>query len=80
MSKTAEVTVSSKGQLVIPKPMRDELGLHEGSKVIVRQQDRSILILLKPKDHLAAMIEFGKKLKLGDMRKELQEDRRREHR
>lgn len=80
MSKTEEVTLSSKGQLVIPKPMREELGLHEGSKMLVRQQDRSILIMPKPKDHLAAMIELGKRLKLGDMRKELQEDRRREHR
>jgi AbrB family looped-hinge helix DNA binding protein len=80
MSKTEEITVSSKGQLVIPKPMREELGIRTGSKVLIRQHDNSILILPKPKDPLEAMIALGRRLKLGDMRKELQEERRKEHR
>ena len=80
MSKTEEVTLSSKGQLVIPKPMREQLGIHEGSKLIMRQQEKSILILPKPKDLLEAMIELGRRLKLGDMKEEIKKHRRMEHR
>ena len=80
MSKTEEVTLSSKGQLVIPKPMRDQLGIHEGSKLIMRQQEMSILILPKPKDPLEAMIELGRRRKLGDMKEEIKKHRRMEHR
>jgi AbrB family looped-hinge helix DNA binding protein len=80
MSKTEEVTLSSKGQLVIPKPMREELGLHEGSRMLVKKQDDVILLIPKPKDPLEAMLELGKRLKLGDMREEIKKHRRMEHR
>jgi AbrB family looped-hinge helix DNA binding protein len=41
------VTVSSKGQVAIPKAVRDQLGLREGTKLQLRVEGRD-LILRKP--------------------------------
>ncbi len=80
MSKTEEVTLSSKGQLVIPKLMREQLKMQAGSRMIVKRQDNLILLIPKPKDPLEAMIALGRRLKLGDMREEIKKHRRMEHR
>ena len=45
-----ETTVSSKGQLVIPKYMRDALGLKPGKAVLVSLIENKIMILPKPDD------------------------------
>ena len=37
-------TVSSRGQLCIPRSIRNMMGLEEGSKVLFVQQDDSLLI------------------------------------
>jgi AbrB family looped-hinge helix DNA binding protein len=47
MSKTEEVALLPKGQLVMPKPLREELGLHEGSRMLVKKQDDVILLIPK---------------------------------
>ena len=39
-----EVTVSSKGQIVLPRNLREALGLHEGDRVDVILEDDTILI------------------------------------
>ena len=47
MSMIAEVTsVSSKGQVVLPKAIRDEMDLDTGSKLVVFTDGKNIL--LKP--------------------------------
>lgn len=47
MSMIAEVTsVSSKGQVVLPKAIRDEMDLDTGSKLVIFTDGRNIL--LKP--------------------------------
>lgn len=38
------ITISSKGQLVIPKPIRRELGLEKGGKVRVQLDGRRIVL------------------------------------
>lgn len=44
-------TVSSKGQIVLPKQLRDELSIHEGDRVeISREDDRIVLRLIEPHD------------------------------
>ncbi len=80
MSKTEEVVLSSKGQLVIPKPVREQLGMHAGSRMLVRRQDNLILLIPKPKDPLQALRDLRAKLNLGDMREEIKKHRRMEHR
>jgi AbrB family looped-hinge helix DNA binding protein len=78
--RQAYVTVSSKGQLVIPAAIREELGIEPGTRVAVRREGQELI--LKP-ETLAAKMETIRKLRgitaegpsLCD---ELLEERRRE--
>lgn len=40
----ATVTVSSRGQIVLPKRIRDELSIHEGDRVEVRREGNRIVL------------------------------------
>ena len=71
-----EVTVSSKGQVVIPKHLRHELGIKSGNKMIISKLGNELKLMPKPKDPVKALIELGRELKMGDMRKEIKEARR----
>jgi len=74
------ITVSSKGQMVIPAALREELGIEPGTRVAVRREGPELI--LKP-ETLAAKLEMIKKMRgitAGgpSMCDELLEDRRRE--
>jgi AbrB family looped-hinge helix DNA binding protein len=43
-----QVTVSSKGQIVIPKAVRDELNLSEGAKLTVEVRGHEIVLSKEP--------------------------------
>lgn len=47
--------VSSKGQTVIPKAVRDALGIAEGSELIWSLDDRSVRLIVRPRDPIAAL-------------------------
>ena len=38
---SSKITVSSRGQLVIPKEVRDACGIHGGSEILVRKIGRA---------------------------------------
>ena len=42
------VTVSSKGQIVIPKKIREMLGLTKGNKLKVFQENKKIILIAEP--------------------------------
>ena len=42
------VRVSSKGQIVLPKRLRDRLGIVEGDYLIVEEADDGVLVVGKP--------------------------------
>ncbi len=44
MSEVAIVTVSEKGQIVLPKKMRDLLKMEEGSKLFVEEKKGQIVL------------------------------------
>jgi AbrB family looped-hinge helix DNA binding protein len=44
------VRVSSKGQIAIPKEIRDKLGLSRGSDMVVRIQGDTVILHKAPKD------------------------------
>ena len=67
----AEVTVSSKFQLVIPREVREETGLKVGEKVIVIVKDG--IINLIPQHRLTNLKGFLKGMKREGLREE--EDR-----
>jgi AbrB family looped-hinge helix DNA binding protein len=50
-----KVKVSPKGQVVIPKPLRDKFGIRKGDEVVVKESRRGILVM-KKEDPLKAMI------------------------
>ena len=50
----AEVTLSSKNQIVIPKEAREALGLKAGDKLLVTVHDGKMMVMERPeKYHLA---------------------------
>jgi AbrB family looped-hinge helix DNA binding protein len=58
-SLTAHATLSSKGQLVIPKVLREALGLHAGAEVVLTTETDGTLNLSPlrvPVDHLFGML------------------------
>lgn len=44
MSEVAIITVSEKGQIVIPKKMRDLLKIGEGTKLFVEEKNKQITL------------------------------------
>jgi AbrB family looped-hinge helix DNA binding protein len=49
MAEYATTKLSSKGQVVIPEDVRDDLGLHEGDRfVVIGQGDAVILKVITP--------------------------------
>ncbi len=55
-----EATVSSKGQIVIPKDFREDLGIKEGQKVVIEEVAGAIVIIPVPKDPVKALRGLAK--------------------
>lgn len=74
------ITVSTKGQLVIPAALREELGIEPGTRVAVRREGAELI--LRPETLVAklAMIKKMRGIAAGgpSLCDELLEDRRRE--
>ena len=71
MEKVEVTSMSSRGQVVIPQGIRDQLNIHEGEKFIVIGQDDTIVLKklempsFKGFDKLLKMTrEFAKKKKI----------------
>ena len=71
-----ESKITLKGQIVIPKELREELNIKTGERLIVKKIDRKILLIPKPKDPIQFLLDIAKKIKLGDMRAEIKEFRK----
>lgn len=50
----SKVKVSPKGQVVIPKPLRDKFGIKEGEEVLVEESRRGILVMKRKENCLRA--------------------------
>jgi len=78
--ETTYATVSTKGQLVIPASIREELGIEPGTRVAIRREGPEVV--LKPETLIAklAMIKKMRGITAGgpSLCDELLEDRRRE--
>jgi len=74
------VTLSSKGQLIIPKSVRVALGLKPGDKLLLQMTDHKIV--LEPVDVLAVIDEldgmFAGEDLIGDLEREHREELERE--
>jgi AbrB family looped-hinge helix DNA binding protein len=76
MSRIKETKVTRKGQVVIPKELREELNIKAGEKIILKKIDGKIVILPKPKDTIDFLVKIAEKVKLGNLRKEIKEFRK----
>jgi len=50
-----EAIVSAKNQIVIPREVREALGVKAGDKLLVVVQGATVILLQKPKSHRAAI-------------------------
>lgn len=46
------ITFSSRGQVVIPRPLRRELGIEEGTRALVESQDGTIVMTPITREHV----------------------------
>ena len=77
------IRVSSKGQIVLPKRLRDKLGIREGDYVYVQELQDGFLLLEKPGgmsiDAIAATLREevrGRRFTRGDLNRAIEESRR----
>lgn len=49
MAVNSEVTMSSKGQIILPKDLRERLGIRQGDKLKLELDEKSKTILLRPR-------------------------------
>ena len=74
------VTVSSKGWVVIPSPVRKKIGLKPGMKVVVSEQEGKIVLMPQrenPVDRLYGALAEGESLTKA-LLAERKEDKKRE--
>lgn len=58
----AEATISSKNQIVVPKEVREALGVKAGDKLLIMVRGTTAVMMPKPKDHLKALFGIGRGL------------------
>ena len=61
-----EGTITSKGQLTVPKEMRDYFGLKDGEKVIFLMRENEIAIKPKIKDPVRKLRELRKQIRFSE--------------
>lgn len=73
-----KANVSSKGQIVIPKELREKYGLDQGSKVGILEYPNEIVIVPLPRDAVkAARGMFASKKTVREMLEEVRREERR---
>jgi AbrB family looped-hinge helix DNA binding protein len=80
MIEQVYATVSSKGQLVIPAAIREELGIEPGTRVAIRRDGPEVILKPETAASKLAMIKKMRGIAAGgpSLCDELLEDRRRE--
>jgi AbrB family looped-hinge helix DNA binding protein len=69
-----EAKISSKGQIVIPKYLRDAVGLKEGSVVLITKIEDKIMIMPKPADSKEALMKSGRDIAMKNIRRKIKEE------
>ena len=61
----AEVRISSKNQIVIPREAREASGVKPGDRILVVVRGNRVIVLQKPKSHHAAIRGLARGLYSG---------------
>ena len=56
----AEVTLSSKNQIVIPREAREALGISAGDRISIVVRNSTVILLSKPVNYAAAIRGIGR--------------------
>lgn len=73
-----EATVTSKGQITLPKNIRDDLRLEAGSKVLFINSDRGFVLKSKSKNPIGDLLKIREsvpKFSEKEIRKMIREDK-----
>ena len=66
--------VSSKGQIVIPKYLRDALGMSVGKNVLIIKEGDKLILIAEPDDPVKGLEKAGEELSLRNIRREIKEE------
>jgi AbrB family looped-hinge helix DNA binding protein len=66
MKEKFELVVSSKGQTVIPKKVRELVGIEPGSKLLLTVEDKKLILRPIPKDPFEELLKLSKEMKLTE--------------
>lgn len=66
-----EVKISSKGQIVIPKYLRDALGMQIGKSLMIVKDENKLVLFAKPDDPLKSLMSTGKEISLKNIRRDI---------
>ena len=66
MKEKFEISVTSKGQTVIPQKVRKLLNIEKGSKLLLSVKNRKIILRIKPKDPLQELLKLTKGIKISE--------------
>ncbi|MBI3190275.1 AbrB/MazE/SpoVT family DNA-binding domain-containing protein [archaeon] len=69
-----EAKISSKGQVVIPKYLRDAAGFRDGTTVLITKIDDKIMIMKKPDNPGDALVKSGHDIAMKNIRREIKEE------
>lgn len=59
-----EAKITSKGQITIPKNIRNSLGLKAGGRIVFIPEGREIIMVAKTRDPLKRLLELRKEVPL----------------
>jgi AbrB family looped-hinge helix DNA binding protein len=56
----AEATLSSKNQIVVPREIREALGIRSGDRILIVVRNATMILLPKPDNYAAAIRGIGR--------------------
>ncbi len=69
-----EGKISTKGQIVIPKYIRDHLGLTVGSTLFIKQVGNKIVLVPRPSDPVDRLAQAGSEIRLRNIRRKIKDE------
>lgn len=69
-----EIKLSAKGQVVIPKYLRDALSLSEGDSLFISKVENRLVLYKKPDDPIKSLVDAGKSIGMSNIRREIRHE------
>jgi AbrB family looped-hinge helix DNA binding protein len=69
-----ETRISSKGQIVLPKAVRELMKLKTGDVLLLSASENKIILVPKPAEPLQELIKIGKAMPLRNIRRDIKSE------